>query len=61
METLRVSLVPVNFYDRNPALDVPPAEQVFNNSVLLSGSTTHLQPREEAVVEADGAVKVATT
>ena len=35
VETMRVSLKPCNFFDRNPALDVPPSEQVTNRSVLL--------------------------
>lgn len=35
-EVLKVSFKPVNFFDRNPAIDVPPSEQVFNKSTLLS-------------------------
>ncbi|KAL8377312.1 hypothetical protein RB595_008142 [Gaeumannomyces hyphopodioides] len=35
-EVLRVSLRPVNFFDRNPALDVPPSTQDFNRSVALN-------------------------
>lgn len=27
---------PVNFFDKNPALDVPPSTQEFNKSTLLS-------------------------
>lgn len=41
-EMLRVSLKPVNFFDKNPALDVPPSTQAFNRSTLLSGQ--HHQP-----------------
>lgn len=37
-EVLKVSFKPVNFFDRNPALDVPPSEQGFNRSTLLSGA-----------------------
>jgi len=36
VETIRVSLKPVNFFTRNPAIDVPPSTQVFNLSTLLS-------------------------
>ena len=35
-EILRVKFVPVNFFDRNPALDVPPSTQEFNRSTLLT-------------------------
>ena len=35
-EVIKVALKPVNFFDKNPALDVPPSTQAFNNSVLLS-------------------------
>ncbi|KAK5661791.1 hypothetical protein OQA88_9893 [Cercophora sp. LCS_1] len=37
MEMLRVMLRPVNFFDRNPALDVPQSSQEFNCSVGLNG------------------------
>ena len=47
-EILRVSLKPVNFFDRNPAIDVPPSEQVFNQSSLVSEG--HHQPTQELVV-----------
>ena len=36
-ETIKVAFKPVNFFDKNPALDVPPSTQAFNKSVLLSG------------------------
>ncbi|KAL2176573.1 copper amine oxidase [Thermothelomyces heterothallicus CBS 202.75] len=35
-ETLRVMLRPVNFFDRNPAIDVPPSRQEVNRSVSLN-------------------------
>ena len=41
-EVLKVSLKPVNFFDKNPALDVPPSEQHFNQSVLATEQ--HKQP-----------------
>lgn len=36
VEFLKVHLRPSNFFDKNPALDVPPAEQSVSNSCLLS-------------------------
>jgi primary-amine oxidase len=36
-ETLRVTMRPVNFFDRNPAIDVPPSRQEVNCSVSLNG------------------------
>ncbi|KAM6517698.1 hypothetical protein FSOLCH5_008665 [Fusarium solani] len=35
VETLRVQLRPVNFFTKNPALDVPPSTQAFNKSCQL--------------------------
>ncbi|KAL2194803.1 copper amine oxidase [Corynascus similis CBS 632.67] len=35
-ETLRVMLRPVNFFDRNPAIDVPSSKQEVNRSVCLN-------------------------
>lgn len=34
-EVIKVALKPVNFFEKNPALDVPPSTQDFNKSVLL--------------------------
>lgn len=51
-ETLKVALKPVNFFDKNPALDVPPSTQLFNKSTLLS--ERHHQPAVEACCAADG-------
>ena len=45
-ETLRVSLKPMNFFMRNPAIDVPPSTQAFNRSVELPG--VHAQPAAAA-------------
>lgn len=36
MEMLKVTMRPVNFFDRNPALDVPPSRQEVNCSVGLN-------------------------
>ncbi len=47
-EIIKVSFKPVNFFDKNPALDVPPSEQAFNKSVLVAAS--HHQPSQEVVV-----------
>lgn len=33
-EIIKVALKPVNFFDRNPAIDVPPSEQGSNKSTL---------------------------
>ena len=43
---------PVNFFDKNPALDVPPSTQQFNQSTLLSEQ--HHQGTVEGQVKADG-------
>jgi primary-amine oxidase len=36
VETIRVMLRPVNFFDKNPAIDVPPSTQAMNKSVGLN-------------------------
>lgn len=36
VETVKVAFKPVNFFTRNPAIDVPPSTQEFNKSVLLN-------------------------
>ena len=53
-ETIRVTLKPVNFFERNPALDVPPATQRFNRSSLVAKQ--HRQPAAEATVNPSGEV-----
>jgi primary-amine oxidase len=53
-EIIKVSLKPANFFDKNPALDVPPSSQDFNKSVLLSEQ--HKQPAVEGKIEANGCV-----
>lgn len=50
-EILKVSLKPVNFFDKNPALDVPPSEQIFNQSTLVS--EMHKQGSQVATVGED--------
>lgn len=57
-EILKVSLKPVNFFEKNPAIDVPPSTQAFNQSVLVSGS--HMQPSQEARVNGNGTTEVHT-
>jgi primary-amine oxidase len=52
-EILKIHMKPVNFFDKNPALDVPPSEQGFNKSALLSEQ--HQQPSVEAKIGQDGA------
>ncbi|KAI9787631.1 MAG: hypothetical protein M1839_000162 [Geoglossum umbratile] len=53
-EIVRVALKPVNFFSKNPALDVPPSEQAFNRSVLLSEA--HRQPTTEVTVSQKGEI-----
>jgi len=53
-EIIKVAMKPVNFFDRNPALDVPPSSQDFNKSTLLSGM--HHQGTAEAKIDEKGAV-----
>ena len=43
-EVIKVLLKPVNFFDKNPALDVPPSSQDFNRSTLITE-----QHRQDAV------------
>ena len=47
-EIIKVALKPANFFDKNPALDVPPSNQEFNRSTLISEQ--HKQPSIEARV-----------
>jgi primary-amine oxidase len=50
-EVLKVSLKPVNFFDKNPALDVPPSEQKINQSTLANGDAKmHHQGSVDMVV-----------
>ncbi|KAF1835021.1 hypothetical protein BDW02DRAFT_309796 [Decorospora gaudefroyi] len=51
-EILKIHLKPVNFFDKNPALDVPPSEQAFNKSSLLSEQ--HQQASVTATTGEDG-------
>jgi primary-amine oxidase len=53
VEIIKVGLKPVNFFDKNPAIDVPPSEQSFNKSVL---AVTHQQEVGEAVIGKAGEV-----
>ncbi|KAL8768411.1 MAG: hypothetical protein Q9209_005317 [Squamulea sp. 1 TL-2023] len=54
-EIIEVAFKPVNFFDKNPALDVPPSSQKINQSTLLS-SEQHHQPSVEANVGEKGEV-----
>lgn len=57
VEIIKVGLKPVNFFTKNPALDVPPSEQSFNKSVLAKDSAAqHHQENGLAVVGANGGV-----
>lgn len=54
-EIIKVALKPVNFFDRNPAIDVPPSTQDFNKSTALQAEQHH-QPSVEGVVNSSGGV-----
>ena len=54
VEILKVSFKPVNFFTRNPAIDVPPSTQEFNKSALLANA--HQQGGAVAEVDAKGCV-----
>ena len=51
VETLKVMLRPVNFFDRNPALDVPPSTQAANCSVGLNGAMDKLRVAGDCCAE----------
>lgn len=53
-EVLKVSFKPVNFFTRNPAIDVPPSTQEFNKSTLLADA--HHQSGATAMVDGEGCV-----
>ncbi|KAK5143383.1 hypothetical protein LTR04_001910 [Oleoguttula sp. CCFEE 6159] len=59
-EIIKVALKPVNFFHRNPAIDVPPSSQDSNRSVLLGDAQAlaHRQPASgvEATVDGKGDV-----
>ncbi|RMD42871.1 hypothetical protein DV735_g2295, partial [Chaetothyriales sp. CBS 134920] len=46
-ETLKVMLKPVNFFTKNPALDVPPSTQTFNQSTLVTNG--HHAPNQSTL------------
>lgn len=55
-EILKVMFKPVNFFVRNPALDVPPSTQAFNQSVGLNSKQAvwHKQSKCAAMVGPNG-------
>ncbi|KAF2151167.1 hypothetical protein K461DRAFT_258175 [Myriangium duriaei CBS 260.36] len=53
-EIIKVALKPVNFFTRNPAIDVPPSTQDFNKSTLLSEQ--HRQGATTGTVNGNGEV-----
>ena len=59
-EKISVHLKPVNFFDKNPGLDVPPSEQVFNQSTKAEETMHHQGGSAEAKVGADGCCEGAT-
>lgn len=54
VETLKVAMKPVNFFSKNPAIDVPPSTQEFNKSTLLS--ELHHQGTAEGSIDSSDAV-----
>lgn len=52
VETIKVALKPVNFFTKNPAIDVPPSTQAVNKSTLISEQ--HRQGGVEGVVKGNG-------
>ncbi len=58
-EIIKISMKPVNFFERNPAIDVPPSTQAFNKSVQLSEQ--HRQGTVEGDVNGSGDVCCTTT
>ncbi|PNS20689.1 Copper amine oxidase 1 [Sphaceloma murrayae] len=53
-EIIKVMLKPVNFFDKNPGIDVPPSTQAFNKSTLLSEQ--HHQPSAVGTVNGNGGI-----
>lgn len=53
-EIIKVAMKPVNFFDRNPAIDVPPSTQEFNKSTLVSEA--HQQGSTNGVVGSNGSI-----
>ncbi|KAF2134622.1 hypothetical protein P153DRAFT_391950 [Dothidotthia symphoricarpi CBS 119687] len=49
-EILKIHMKPVNFFTRNPALDVPPSEQGFNKSTLLNKQDGQAEQHHQASV-----------
>lgn len=47
VEIFRVGLKPVNFFEKNPALDMPPSKQSVNKSVEVGRSQREEQLREK--------------
>ena len=62
MCSLKVAFKPVNFFERNPAIDVPPSTQAFNQSVGLNKQAEekvaqqHQQSAGEATIGEKGEV-----
>jgi primary-amine oxidase len=60
-ELIRVGFKPVDFFEKNPALDVPPSEQTVNRSVGLNKekkAQMHQQSGVEAIVSKNGVTQV---
>ncbi|TKA58158.1 hypothetical protein B0A55_12175 [Friedmanniomyces simplex] len=55
-EIIKVALKPVNFFDKNPAIDVPPSTQEFNKSTLISEAHKKIHSRQAGFSEKAGPV-----
>ena len=53
-EVIKVQFKPVNFFGKNPALDVPPSNQEFNRSTLITEH--HKQPAVEGKLDENGKI-----
>ena len=59
-EILKIHMKPVNFFDRNPGLDVPPSQQAFNKSTAADQIKHQQAGTVEGVVQ-DGCCDVQGT
>ncbi|PPJ59462.1 hypothetical protein CBER1_02401 [Cercospora berteroae] len=53
-EVIKVAFKPVNFFDKNPAIDVPPSTQDSNKSVVLSDNASKTEAQSNACCAVDG-------
>ncbi|KAK5046204.1 hypothetical protein LTR84_008661 [Exophiala bonariae] len=53
-ESIKVMLRPSNFFNRNPAMDVPPSDQAINRSVLLNLNRTGCERGQNVAAQGKG-------